>query len=38
MNLTLNRQLLQVLEELEFRDDVGVLVLSGEGIRSRELL
>ncbi len=27
----LNRQMLKVLTELEFRDDVGVLVLSGEG-------
>lgn len=31
MNPKLNRQMLRVLEELEFRDDVGVLVLSGEG-------
>jgi trans-feruloyl-CoA hydratase/vanillin synthase len=27
----LNRQMLKILTELEFRDDVGVLVLSGEG-------
>ena len=27
----LNRQMLRVLDELEFRSDVGVLVLSGEG-------
>jgi len=27
----LNRQMLRVLNELEFRDDVGVLVLTGEG-------
>ncbi|KQM55145.1 p-hydroxycinnamoyl CoA hydratase/lyase [Sphingomonas sp. Leaf208] len=31
MNPTLNREMLEVLEALEFRDDVGVLVLSGEG-------
>ncbi|GGE37696.1 crotonase [Marinicauda pacifica] len=31
MNPKLNRQMLRVLEELEFRDDVGVLVLTGEG-------
>jgi len=31
MNPKLNRQMMRVLEELEFRDDVGVLVLSGEG-------
>lgn len=31
MNPKLNRQMLRVLEELEFRDDVGVLVLGGEG-------
>ena len=31
MNPKLNRQMLKVLDELEFRDDVGVLVLSGEG-------
>ncbi|WP_031318368.1 p-hydroxycinnamoyl CoA hydratase/lyase [Blastomonas sp. UPD001] len=31
MNPTLNRQMMEVLDELEFRDDVGVLVLGGEG-------
>ena len=31
MNPKLNRQMKKVLEELEFRDDVGVLVLTGEG-------
>ena len=31
MNPKLNRQMLRVLDELEFRDDVGVLVLTGEG-------
>jgi trans-feruloyl-CoA hydratase/vanillin synthase len=31
MNPKLNRRMLRVLEELEFRDDVGVLVLTGEG-------
>ena len=31
MSPKLNRQMLRVLTELEFRDDVGVLVLSGEG-------
>ena len=31
MSPRLNRQMLRVLEELEFRDDVGVLVLTGEG-------
>jgi feruloyl-CoA hydratase/lyase len=31
MSPRLNRQMLRVLNELEFRDDVGVLVLSGEG-------
>jgi trans-feruloyl-CoA hydratase/vanillin synthase len=31
MSPKLNRQMLRVLDELEFRDDVGVLVLSGEG-------
>jgi trans-feruloyl-CoA hydratase/vanillin synthase len=31
MNPKLNRQMLRVLDELEFRDDVGVLVLSGAG-------
>lgn len=31
MNPKLNRQMMRVLDELEYRDDVGVLVLSGEG-------
>jgi feruloyl-CoA hydratase/lyase len=31
MSPELNRQMLRVLSELEFRDDVGVLVLTGEG-------
>ncbi|HUJ53573.1 MAG TPA: p-hydroxycinnamoyl CoA hydratase/lyase [Steroidobacteraceae bacterium] len=31
MSPTLNRQMLRVITELEFRDDVGVLVLTGEG-------
>jgi len=31
MNPKLNRQMLRVLDELEFRNDVGVLVLTGEG-------
>ena len=31
MNPTLNRAMLKALEELEFRDDVGVLVLTGAG-------
>jgi trans-feruloyl-CoA hydratase/vanillin synthase len=31
MNPTLNRAMLAALEELEFRDDFGVLVLTGEG-------
>ena len=31
MNPALNRRMLKVLEELEFRNDVGVLVLGGEG-------
>jgi feruloyl-CoA hydratase/lyase len=31
MNPGLNRQMLRVLDELEFRADVGVLVLGGEG-------
>src|SRR5712692_626196 len=30
MSPTLNRRMMEVLDELEFRDDVGVLVLSGE--------
>ncbi|MFZ2998609.1 p-hydroxycinnamoyl CoA hydratase/lyase [Sphingobium sp.] len=30
MSPRLNRQMMRVLDELEFRDDVGVLVLSGE--------
>ena len=30
MSPKLNRQMLRVIEDLEFRDDVGVLVLSGE--------
>ncbi|MFL9841692.1 p-hydroxycinnamoyl CoA hydratase/lyase [Sphingomonas sp. ST-64] len=30
-NPTLNRDMMEVLEALEFRDDVGVLVLTGEG-------
>ncbi|MFZ3484104.1 p-hydroxycinnamoyl CoA hydratase/lyase [Sphingomonas sp. 3-13AW] len=32
MSPKLNRQMGRVLEELEFRDDVGVLVLTGEGV------
>ena len=28
---TLNRDMMEVLDALEFRDDVGVLVLTGEG-------
>jgi feruloyl-CoA hydratase/lyase len=32
MSPKLNRQMFRVIEELEFRDDVGVLVLSGEGV------
>ena len=32
MSPKLNRQMLRVIEELEFRDDVGVLVLTGEGV------
>ena len=32
MSPKLNRRMLDVLDELEFRDDVGVLVLTGEGI------
>ena len=31
MSPTLNRRMIEVLDELEFRDDVGVLVLGGEG-------
>ncbi|MEA1941103.1 MAG: p-hydroxycinnamoyl CoA hydratase/lyase [Pseudomonadota bacterium] len=31
MSPKLNRQMMRVLEDLEFRDDVGVLVLTGEG-------
>lgn len=31
MSPKLNRRMRQVIEELEFRDDVGVLVLTGEG-------
>lgn len=31
MNPKLNRQMMRVLDELEFREDVGVLVLTGEG-------
>jgi feruloyl-CoA hydratase/lyase len=31
MSPKLNRRMLEVLDELEYRDDVGVLVLSGEG-------
>lgn len=31
MSPTLNRAMMQALDELEFRDDVGVLVLTGEG-------
>ena len=31
MSPKLNRQMLRVIEDLEFQDDVGVLVLSGEG-------
>lgn len=31
MSPKLNRQMMRVIEELEYRDDVGVLVLSGEG-------
>lgn len=31
MSPTLNRQMLEVIESLEFRDDVGVLILTGEG-------
>jgi feruloyl-CoA hydratase/lyase len=31
MSPKLNRQMLRVIEDIEFRDDVGVLVLTGEG-------
>lgn len=31
MSPTLNREMMRVLDELEYREDVGVLVLSGEG-------
>ena len=31
MSPSLNRRMMEVLDELEFRDDVGVLVLKGEG-------
>jgi trans-feruloyl-CoA hydratase/vanillin synthase len=31
MSPKLNRRMLEVIDELEFRDDVGVLVLTGEG-------
>lgn len=31
MSPSLNRRMLRVIEELEFREDVGVLVLTGEG-------
>lgn len=31
MSPKLNRQMMRVLDELEYRDDVGVLVLAGEG-------
>ena len=31
MSPTLNREMMEVLDTLEYRDDVGVLVLSGEG-------
>lgn len=31
MNPTLNREMMEVLDALEFREDVGVLVLGGEG-------
>jgi trans-feruloyl-CoA hydratase/vanillin synthase len=32
MSPRLNRQMKKMLEEIEFRDDVGVLVLTGEGV------
>lgn len=31
MSPQLNRKMMQVLDDIEFRDDIGVLVLSGEG-------
>lgn len=31
MNPTLNREMAELLDDLEFRDDLGVLVLTGEG-------
>ena len=31
MSPTLNRRMMEVLDELEYRDDVGVVILSGEG-------
>ena len=31
MSPKLNRQMLRVINDLEFREDVGVLILSGEG-------
>src|SRR5450432_3490716 len=31
MSPKLNRRMMEVLDELEYRDDVGVLVLKGEG-------
>ena len=31
MSPTLNREMMAVLDEFEYRDDVGVLVLTGEG-------
>ncbi len=31
MSPTLNRRMMEVLDELEYRDDVGVVVLTGEG-------
>ena len=35
MNPTLNAEMVQVLEALDADDDVGVLVLTGAGTRSR---
>ena len=32
MSPKLNRQMMRVLDDLEFRDDVGVIVLTGEGV------